>query len=142
MPALGTQEPFVEQMLRGEKQMTIRAKGKHIYEAGQRLYFYKGLRTKHCEFVGWAILHNVVPLRITEEGIEMSKYHAHVFSLDKSHPATPDEVAQADGFYDFPDMRYWFSVYQDLPLHAQALIWSGALNPVHPSQAHDLLNDH
>jgi hypothetical protein len=135
MPALGIQEPFVEQMLRGEKQMTIRAKGKHIYEAGQRLYFYQGLRTKHCEFVGWAILHNVVPLRITEEGIEMMKHHAYALSPDKSLLITPNQLAQADGFHDFYDMCAWFQRHQRLPIDAQALIWSGALNPVHPTQA-------
>lgn len=68
MPALNYQERFVPFVKDGSKPHTIRARRKHPIKAGDMLYHYTGMRTKHCQKIAEDKCLTVCSILITADG--------------------------------------------------------------------------
>lgn len=123
MPALNFQERFAEAVESGEKRQTIRRVWKRPIKPGDRLYFYAGMRTKHCRRLQPSVYRECVytrPINIDKYGITMSAFG---FVHGPYEAGLGDEVAQADGFRDWAEMREWFKKIHGLPFEGVVIQW-------------------
>lgn len=117
MPALNYQSQFAVPVESGRKRQTIRRVRKRPIKVGDILYFYTGMRTKHCRSLGKAVCKSVEPILIDECRIQLNGC-----DLDALQIAT---LARADGFnttYPTELFRFFKKAYE-LPFYGVLLRW-------------------
>jgi hypothetical protein len=138
MVAYNFQERFAPLVASGEKRQTIRAPrsgrwGSRHAKPGDPLQLYTGMRTKGCRKLVTPdpVCILVVPLLIeghaisvigrcemlnpTEEGLS-----AHI----PARRGANDELARADGFANFCELRDWFAAMHGLPFGGVLIRWA------------------
>jgi hypothetical protein len=98
MVAINFQPEFVDMILSGMKQQTIRRRAR--CKPGDKLQLYTGQRTKYCVKLKDATCTNVFKVQVCESFINIS---GKILSL---HDA--NEFARKDGFSDHQAMYKWF----------------------------------
>lgn len=68
MPQLGFKKQFVPAIKAGTKKHTIRAKRKHPFRVGDRLFMYSDMRQKSCEKIGEVEVSKVERITIFQPG--------------------------------------------------------------------------
>lgn len=129
MPAINFKKRFAEMVESGEKRQTIRPKRKdgRNPHPGDRLYFYVGLRTKGCRFLGEAICREVIPVYFEGGGII-------VLGVERLDQEQKEDLAKKDGFASFDEMEQFFDdLYQEgeeqgLPFHGLLVKWDPFIN--------------
>lgn len=122
MAALSFKGRFVELIQQGKKKQTIRNFRKYPIKAGETLYLYYGMRTKHCTKIGEEICKSIQKVTISTIGI-------HIFYDKIPRPKSlimiedVDAFAQADGFKDWEEMKRWWSMTHELPFTGQLIKW-------------------
>lgn len=101
MPALGYKKQFVPPILRKIKRQTIRNYRKKPICVGDHLYFFTGMRTKHCKKFGEAICTGTYPIKITNKYISVP-------DLVIKDITRLNAFAKCDGFKDWEDMKQWW----------------------------------
>jgi uncharacterized protein YqfB (UPF0267 family) len=107
MVAYSFQQQFIEPILSGRKNGTIRANGKRRHaRPGEELQLYVGMRTKSCRLVANSQCQGVEPIRIlfSKDGhhdtIRIRKATIRGYALDA--------FAMTDGFGSWVEMRaFW-----------------------------------
>ncbi len=117
MPQFNFKKQFAPAVESGKKRQTIRAKRKdgrnpHV---GDKLYLFVGLRTKGCRRLGEAICLIVHQITIDQEGINIDGRWLN--------PWEKLQVANADGFKTFHDMKCFFNKEHGLPFEGLLYKW-------------------
>ena len=106
---------FADLVRTGKKLQTIRPTPKRMPEVGDmvslRRWADKPYRSKHV-ILGTRRIAEVSMVEITENGIVVNSY---------AEPG--DDIARADGFDDFFEMREWFEREHGLPFEGIMLRW-------------------
>lgn len=116
MPAYNFKPKFAHLVERGEKRQTIRPKRRRPTRPGDMLYFYVGMRTKHCRKLGQAVCKDTVPVLITDDfsvaigGQELS------FDEEKI-------LLKADGFLTIGEFYEFFAYHYGLPFEGEIIKW-------------------
>lgn len=128
MVAYSFKRRFVEPMLWGRKDGTIRALRSHGHaEPGQKIANYVGMRTKSCELILRSVCIMTLPIVLKWKPI------VEVIVNDEKLPTKDfDFFAQRDGFADFSDMeRFWFETHGDLiGFRGEMIRWRAPSSPV------------
>lgn len=117
MPALNFKKQFAEAVESGKKRQTIRAyradgrNPKH----GQTLFLYTGMRTKGCRKLREDECKSVIPISIDTDVIAYD-------GVPVDWPLMED-VAKADGFESFYDLRDFFQQEHGLPFNGLLIHW-------------------
>lgn len=98
MVAINFQPQFVEALLTGAKRQTIRRKAR--CKPGDKIQIYTGQRTKECRKLGEAICIAIAPVVLYQSRAYLG---SHMLS-----DAQRQQLAEADGFADYPEMHGWF----------------------------------
>jgi hypothetical protein len=120
MPALNFSMQFVTAVQSGRKRQTIRAQRKVPIKAGDKLYFYTGMRSKACRKLGEAVCTAVEPIRMGQGPGRRLRVWIGEREL------TDDEIealAHADGFDTTEDMRLWFVLMCGHSFSGQLIRW-------------------
>lgn len=117
MPVFNFKKRFAPDIESGKKRQTIRAKRKdgrnpHV---GDKLYLFVGMRTKGCRRLGEAICLNVRQITIDQEGINIEGRWLN--------PWEKLQIANADGFNCFTEMRIFFEKEHGLPFEGLLYNW-------------------
>ncbi|WP_194094815.1 ASCH domain-containing protein [Marivivens aquimaris] len=101
---------FAEEVRSGRKSMTIRTARKNGHAVfGDELQLYIGMRTKNCQ-----LLKRVTCIFAASIVIEQKR-----IIVDGRVMPDPEELARADGFTDFEQMKAWFTKLYGLPYSHQ-----------------------
>ena len=119
MPALNFQERFAGMVERGEKRQTIRRVRKYPIKKGDTLFLKVHQRTSHCRALRTEKCRHVWPIKLYEDGI--IAYSSLGFIHGRGELC--DEMAQDDGFRDWPAMRDWFRDRYGLPFEGVLIEW-------------------
>ena len=106
MVAYNFKRRFVEPILRGWKQQTIRARGRRIHaKEGSELQLYTGQRTPNCTLIAKATC-----TRVDEAMIAVDADGIGAIALNGIHLSTDEmeRFARQDGFLNLDDMAgFW-----------------------------------
>jgi hypothetical protein len=110
------------------KRQTVRNFRKNPIKAGETLYHYYGMRTKHCKKLGESICVSVNRITIRKTSITIYDPTAlphlrHERLTSKQHL---DDFAYADGFTDWEEMRKWWLISHGpecFPFIGQLIKW-------------------
>ena len=130
MPAYSFQHRFVEPMLAGRKDSTIRAERvrPHAFP-GQPIANYIGMRTKHCELILRSVCTAQLPVRLLWWPIVEVEVDG-----EKLPPSGLDPFAWRDGFADFDEMEaFWAEVHPGINQFRGVLIRWHAPSPDAPA---------
>lgn len=127
MVAYSFQKQFVEPILAGAKQQTIRANRRRHARPGEELQLYTGMRTKHCKLIARATCRSAEPIRLSFnagcEGIWIQSTNDH-FGLAQEL----DHFARRDGFPTWFEMRaFWKSTHGTVEFFDGVLIRWGEI---------------
>lgn len=120
MAALSFKARFCRKVERGIKRQTIRNFRKVPIKMWEQLYFYYGLRTKHCRKIGegQCIGTNVITIKHDSVTIHSHVHYSapltvgrittHVNDLIITHIRALNRFARSDGFSSWEDMKqFW-----------------------------------
>ena len=119
------QERFVQPMLSGRKNHTIRAIRAHPDKPGNTLHLYTGLRTKHAKLLMRVPCVKIEEIEITESRLARGVVASTRISvkidgveLDRGEK---NALAYRDGFNSFEDMMHFWK--GRLPFHGHVIHW-------------------
>lgn len=163
MPAYGFKAWLVPKLEDGSKHHTFRVPRKdgRLARPKQIAYWYVAMRTKQCRKVGERPIYQVLPIFITENGIDMRKYdviaylewqaeyYSKLYDCPLAHDAHCDNVkcypvglefsdiiARNDGFADFAGMKTWMlDEHKKLPVFGFLTCWNPYVNTTLFSQS-------
>ena len=127
MPSLNFKKRFagmVEEGLKPEKERTGRIKGQTIRafrkdcrnpRIGDTLYLFTGMRTKSCRRLGQTVCKSVKQITVDQYGINVAGRWLG--------PIARDNLAVADGFSCFTEMREFFEKEHGLPFDGLLYKW-------------------
>jgi len=115
MSLINFDKRFAEAVANGMKQQTIRKRRKRPIEAGDRLYFYTGLRTKEAKKIGEGVCSRVSNITIDWQSIRLGKCY-----LTQQQR---DGVIWADGFTYLFQFVDWFQQHYGLPFEGVLIEW-------------------
>lgn len=106
MVAYSFKTRFVDPILSGRKQQTVRAVGRrrHAWQ-GERLQLYTGMRTKACRLIGRATCNIVEDIRLRfgrSSGVWLG--NVSILEVDR------DVFAHADGFRDWAELAAFWEI--------------------------------
>ena len=119
MPALGFQAWKAEKIECGLSSQTIRAQrkdGRRPCRVGDRLTFYRGLRTRACRKIGEGVCTFCLPIQI-DDGDRVRVAGKLPYS------ACAHSIARADGFATTAEMVEWFRDTHGLPFVGWVIGW-------------------
>jgi hypothetical protein len=126
MAALSFKGRFVDLILEGKKNQTIRNFRKYPIQPGETLYLYFGMRTKHCKKLKEVVCKEVSQIYITELGVVITS-HSDSFPYLQTATITKidslNEFAQRDGFVSWKEMKLWWTTTHQLPFTGQLIQW-------------------
>jgi hypothetical protein len=105
MAALSYKPYFVTPIKRKIKRQTIRNFRKIPIRVGERLFFFTGMRTKHCKKFGEAICTHTCQIIITECSVKTITATGWTIITDKFFL---NHFAIKDGFKDWNDLIQWW----------------------------------
>lgn len=117
MPQFNFEKQFAPAVESGKKRQTIRAKredGRNPH-VGDKLYLFVGQRTKGCRRIGEVICKEVHQITIDYTGINVDG--EWLLTVAKN------ELARADGFNDYYEMKDFFRKKHGLPLEGLLYKW-------------------
>lgn len=118
---------FIDPILEGRKDQTIRARRvRHAFE-GERLQLYTGMRTKQCRLILKTVCLTVLPVQLRwRPVIEFT------LNGDRLAAAAMDAFAKHDGFDDVSDMeRFWAETHPRIEVFAGVVVsWRPPRSPV------------
>jgi len=117
MPAFNFKKQFADDVERGKKRQTIRAKrrdGRNPH-VGDKLYFYTGMRTKSCRKLGEATCIAVDQITIDEHGINLNGKWLCIYDQAVT--------ACADGFCSSYDLKAFLRKEHGLPFEGLLYRW-------------------
>lgn len=147
MPAFSYKERFIPLILDGSKCQTIRKRRTHPPKAGDTLYHYFGLRTKHCRKLGESICCEVKTIyikkngviiifqeRLTDRdaellingklnkmGIKLSNHDANILAFDDGFRM--DSISRLDKLKCIDLMIRWWKQTHSLPFIGDLIKW-------------------
>jgi hypothetical protein len=123
MAALSFKGRFVDLILEGSKNQTIRNFRKYPINPGETLYLYYGMRTKHCKKLKEVICKSVHPIKITKFGIYIKFPETDdAFGIWKK-VINLNSFAKEDGFVSWEEMKLWWTMTHKLPFTGQLIQW-------------------
>jgi predicted transcriptional regulator len=121
MAALSFKGRFVDLILDGSKNQTIRNFRKYPINPGETLYLYYGMRTKHCKKLKEVTCKQVSKITITKQGVNIERSPIDRFSY---RGQALEFFAQEDGFASWKEMRLWWLTTHELPFTGQLIQWT------------------
>jgi hypothetical protein len=122
MAALSFKGRFVDLILEGKKNQTIRNVRKYPIKPGETLYLYYGMRTKYCKKLKEVICTQIFVITITKSYIRLrTSENVKGFKIDTQPDL--DIFAQGDGFKDWEEMKRWWTLTHALPWVGQLIHW-------------------
>jgi predicted transcriptional regulator len=121
MAALSFKGRFVDLILEGKKNQTIRNFRKYPITPGETLYLYYGMRTKHCKKLKEVVCKHVSTIKIHEDKVVLKN-----IANKKQWTIKCDFLnlfAQDDGFKDWEEMKRWWATTHQLPFTGQLIQW-------------------
>jgi len=117
MPQFNFKKHFAVDVESGKKRQTIRAKRKdgRNPRVGDVLHLFTGQRTKSCRKLGEVKCKSVKQITIDEYGININGHWLGVFERQ--------EMAVADGFRAFYEMKEFFDKEHGLPFEGLLYKW-------------------
>lgn len=115
MPLLNFKKCFVQSVLSGSKQQTIRKKRKRPFYVDDTLFLYTGLRTKSCQLLGTRKV-------IEVDEIWMNNYYTHLNGFTLSYTGLK-KIALGDGFDSIEAFRDFFKKTHGFPFYGQLIKW-------------------
>lgn len=112
---LNFQSRFAEAIRKGTKTTSIRGRAASV---GEMLHCYTGLRRPGATLLG----------RFPCTGCHVIEIHAAGVWLPRDLPNVPQDVAEADGFKTFDEMRDWFRAIHGLPYRGFRISWDSSKN--------------
>lgn len=120
MPALSFQPRFVQPILDGVKDQTIRAPRKVPIRPGQTLHLFMGMRTKHCRRIATVMCIAVLPVTIRPflygGGVDLAGWGEDGMDLEL--------FARRDGFGSWAEMcDFWQDTHGALAFTGNVYRW-------------------
>lgn len=112
MVAYSFKKRFIEPILAGIKDGTIRATGKRRHARdGDEMQLYTGMRTKQCKLIARAPCIGSWPINLWFAGFDRVVIGARLVEIDR--PRELDAFAVKDGFADWADMKgFWLDEHE------------------------------
>ena len=121
---IGFKKQFAHLVEFGEKTQTIRVFPKRVPKIGETAYLYTGLRTKQCRCLGEG---KIESLKI----IYFDRREGRLVSIEDDSPGLKNgqtfdltDMARADGFSCWEEMRDWFEQTHGLPFEGLLIKWT------------------
>ncbi len=115
MPSINFKKFFVLLIENGSKRQTIRKTRKRLFQVGDTLYLFTGMRTKLCKRAGQytcvKVEHIIIDhQQILIDGASLNAMQTH-------------SLAVADGFANTNDFMTFFKQEHTLPFEGQIIHW-------------------
>jgi hypothetical protein len=122
MAALSFKGRFVDLILEGSKNQTIRNFRKYPITPGETLYLYFGMRTKYCKKLKDVVCKSVSQIIVTKKGILLTDLSTcKPVAITELHAL--NDFAIADGFVSWEEMKLWWTMTHTLPFTGQLIQW-------------------
>lgn len=125
MPILGFKNRFRDPIEERTKRQTLRSPRKYPIVAGDKLYLYTGLRTKHSKIIGTATCVSAPEIRLDFENRRVESETGMAYTTEEE----TDAFAKADGFTDWEEMKtFWAKEHPGLKQWSGTrIIWGDTL---------------
>lgn len=120
MPAFNFEKRFAAKVSSGEKRQTIRVtRKKGNAKVGDMAHCYTGMRTRKCVRLGsWTVTAvRYITIELRAEGDLCVIDACPIDALDR------EELAKADGFKDWADMRAWLVTKHCTLFNGRLVMW-------------------